>query len=582
MDGKEPKKFNFDLAAFLRTARVLVLAVFVLGIGFRVWGNASLNGTSIYGVPVTHAGDEPSEEPAEDEPPEGSAGAAEKTDLREIHRPTYMIYYGVVDDAVIEEANQYDIVILHPKNGELTREKVRKIQAGGTYVLAYLSIGEDSRTYGLTPEQMLLDLRFVEEGTGPRVDPRAQGAKNLDGIDPTGAPSEGGAGFASYYLDDSDHDGLPDFNPSFRCAYTNMGDPAWYDVLSDMTLDGRDGVAGIREILTEDYGRGLGCDGLFLDTIDTCAPNDTSDQGTSRTRSEWTAPGASRLIERLKEEYPEKYLMQNRGIFFYNYRFPHFAFSPGKWIDFLMFESYMLDSNAGTLYTEKFFNENKYVYMPRIEAEANRPDGFRVFSLGYAEGPGEYRLKETLMGDSDAGLDILLRDIREAEDAGFSHYITDRDLTMVNHFVADHEEAEDAAPPYWTSVHNLSEAYPYEAPAPHPGIGEAEPAEGGVIVRWDVAVDKNGVDYTLYYQKAPFDFEKDPDLAAAESLTLVPDVGEGYGYQAAQEAYPYQMLVEGLDPGETYYFVIRAKDRSPEGNEERNTVTASAVPLGHR
>lgn len=43
-------------------------------------------------------------------------------------------------------------------------------------------------------------------------------------------------------------------------------------------------------------------------------------------------------------------------------------------------------------------------------------------------------------------------------------------------------------------------------PIPRIGIGQVESAQGGVIVRWDVAMDKSGVVYTLYYQKEPFDF----------------------------------------------------------------------------
>ncbi len=42
--------------------------------------------------------------------------------------------------------------------------------------------------------------------------------------------------------------------------------------------------------------------------------------------------------------------------------------------------------------------DNLYNYAPKLMAEANRPDGFRVLSLGYAEGPGiSY---ETLFGRS--------------------------------------------------------------------------------------------------------------------------------------------------------------------------------------
>lgn len=577
MDSNKRQKFSFDLASFLKTARIVITAVLFLGIGFRVSADLSSRGAQSSAPSSPTVEEQTPAKPVVRRTPRKHTPTG---NLDDAVRPSYMIYYDPVTNSVIEEAKQYDIVILHPVSGGLTREKVRAIQESGTVVLGYLSIGEDLRTNGKTAAQMLMDERFTEDGTGPRVDPRAMGEDGLDGVDPLGDPSPAGTGFASYYLDDNDHDGLPDFNPSFRCAYTNIGDPAWYDTLNGMLMDGVDKVPGIREILTEDYGRGLGCDGLFLDTVDTCAPNVfTSDQDPNRTRFEWTAPGAAYFMGRLKEEYPDKYLLQNRGLFFYNYAFPQFDYSPRKYVDFLMFESYMLDSNSEQLYYETYFAENKYLYAPKIVAEANRPDGFRVLSLGYAEGPEEYQLRDTLQGKTNAGLEVLLEDMREAESVGFSHYITDKFLVLPNHFVQDYQDEEDDAPPVWTSVHNLTGAYPYEAPEPRAGIGETEPIPGGVIVRWDVAEDKNGVEYTLYYQKTPFNFAADPDLTAAESLKLVPEPGKGYGYQAEPESYPYQAAVEGLDPGETYYFVIRARDRSPSANEEKNTVAVRGVPL---
>ena len=93
-------------------------------------------------------------------------------------------------------AKQYDIVILHPDSGNITREQVRRIQAGGAYVFGYLSVGEDLRTNGMTPEQMRKDSRFTGDGTGPKI---------------SSGSSPEGSGFASYYLDDNDHNGMPDF-----------------------------------------------------------------------------------------------------------------------------------------------------------------------------------------------------------------------------------------------------------------------------------------------------------------------------------------------------------------------------------
>ena len=499
--------------------------------------------------------------------------------LANVPQPSYMIYYGMLDEALIEQAKQYDIVIVHPNNGDITREQIRKIQSAGTLVLGYLSVGEDLRTAGMTPEQMLEDERFVGNGKGPRVDPREPGSVSLEQDGYFGEASPAGIGYASYYLDDNDHDGKPDFNPYFGCAYTNIGDPVWYAELMDMTLDGGDGVAGIRELLTDSYGRGLDCDGLFLDTIDTCAPNIyTDDSYPGKTRFEWTAPGVIRFMSQLKSEYPNKYILQNRGLFFYHYQLPHFAYSPRQYVDLLMFESFMLDSTSSMLYTDMFFLDNRNSYAPKLSAEAGRPDGFRILSLDYAEGPEEYHLKETLTGQSEAGLGILLKDLEEAQDlAGFSHYITDASLTLANDFVLEHRGGEDTQPPVWSSVHNPDQ---YSEPVPRVGIGEAEPFMNGMTVRWDVAIDLNGVRYTLYYQKEPFDFEADPDLEKAEKLLLSPEAGDGYEYNAAPDTWPYQQQIWGLEAGETYYFVIRASDYSPAGNEEKNTVVLTGVPEG--
>lgn len=65
---------------------------------------------------------------------------------------SYMIYYGALDDDIIEKAKQYEIVIVPPQFGNITHEQVEEIQKGGTRVFGYISIGEDSRTAGLTSD----------------------------------------------------------------------------------------------------------------------------------------------------------------------------------------------------------------------------------------------------------------------------------------------------------------------------------------------------------------------------------------------------------------------------------------------
>lgn len=51
--------------------------------------------------------------------------------------PSYMVYYGQLDDAIIEQAKQYDIVIVHPKQGNITRDQVAEMQKAGVCVLGY-------------------------------------------------------------------------------------------------------------------------------------------------------------------------------------------------------------------------------------------------------------------------------------------------------------------------------------------------------------------------------------------------------------------------------------------------------------
>ena len=62
-------------------------------------------------------------------------------------------------------------------------------------------------------------------------------------------------------------------------------------------------------------------------------------------------------------------------------------------------------------------------------------------------------------------------------------------------------------------------------------------------------------------------------------MKLIPEQGEGYLCEAAWETYPYQAVIEELDGGQKYYFVIRARDGSSNKNEEKNTVFLEEIPL---
>ena len=502
--------------------------------------------------------------------------------------------YGAWEPAEIEIARRHHLVVVHPGQPGLTRDLVASIQRGidpndpsdDVLVLGYLSIGEDLRMRGLTDDQLRADPRFRGDGTGPRVDPRGPDADGqpLGGIDPRGAPSGGGTGFASWYLDDNDGDGKPDRNRTFGGAFVNAGDPQWFQVLEEMRLDGADRLAGIREILTTREGRGLGCDGLFLDTVDTCAPNEFTHSGSDNpSEFEWTAPGFAGLIRRLRHLYPGAVILQNRGLFFYDPRHPHYAVAPRGLVDLVLFESLRLNSNTFEEFSPYFYPDNRYTVAPKLTAEANRPDGFRVLSLGYAEGPPDRMSPATLTGGSTLGLDSLLEDIRVARELGFRHYLTDANVQLVNSFALDHTPLDDREPPRWSSTFNDNTPEfpaPPGPPTPRVGIQEVEPGPGRMTVRWDVALDMNPVRYALYIQPGAFDFDRDPRLRNARRVELVPRPGRGYGEGtgAGPALFPYEATVDGLDPGRAYAFAIRAYDTSPARNEDLNRTVTVATP----
>ena len=516
----------------------------------------------------------------------------------------YLVNYGSWDADEVAIAQQHQLVILNPNREGVTRELVASIQggrggAGATdpsqrvLVACYVSIGEDYRTVHLSDDELRADPRFVGDGTGPRMDPRGPDADGapLDGLDPRGVPSNGGTGFASYYLDDNSvhespthtGDGRPDRNGNFHGAFTNVGDPAWFDVLQDMTFDG-DGAAGLREALTTTYGRGLGCDGVFLDTIDTMAPNSFTDPGDrNRSKYEWTAPGYPAFVERLRAAYPDIVVVQNRGVFFFNPAHPHYAFIPRGQLDFVMFESYRLNSAPADNPHPFYYPDNRYNFAPRLMAEASRADGFRVLSLGYAEGPPGQMDERTLVGGSTVGLDSLLEDIRVTErEAGFRHYLTDASVTLVNRFVTDHADRTDDAPPVWTSTYNdhdhRSGGAPPAAPTPRVGVQEVEGAPRSLVVRWDVALDLHGVSYAIYVQPAPFDFAGDPALSGATRVVAVPVPSAAYTMGVGPHAFANEAIVDGLEPGVTYHVVVRAFDHAAPSHEDDNQVELTGTP----
>lgn len=503
--------------------------------------------------------------------------------------------YGAWNAASIVSAKKHDLVVIHPSADGVNRALVQELQKGmdpndpsdDIIVLGYVSIGEDDRVSALTDAQARADTRFRGDATGPRVDPRGPTPHggSLSGLAVLGNASPGGTGWASFYLDDNSiardgkADGIPDRNASFGGYFVNAGDPKWFDLVDGMTLDGVDGVAGLKEVLTTTTGRGLGCDGVFLDTIDTAAPNGwTTPSADDLSQFEWTAPGMSAFVGHVHSAYPGSLVLQNRGDFFFNPELQQFPYTTRGAIDFFLFESYRLSSSTSDGIDPLFFADNQYDIMPKLVAESQRPDGFRTLSLGYAEGTELMGAANTLVGNGSVALDSLLEDIRvTVRVAGFRHYLTNADLTLTNAFVRDHADLTDSAPPVWSSVwnQNVDASGLPAAPSARAGVQHVTPFTGGVTVQWDVAIDMNTVSYRLYYSTGPFDFTGDPHLTGAVRVTLTPHQPAAYASAFSKSTLPFEDMVTGLKSGTTYQFVLRAVDS--DGNEDANTTVASAL-----
>ena len=536
-------------------------------------------------------------------PPFDAPDEVSPTPTRNLARQAenYLVHYGSWDAERIAVAQAHDLVILDPNADGVDRATIAAIQNGGApddrdarvIVLCYVSVGEDSRTAGLSDAEMAGDPRFAGNGTGPRVDPRGPDAgedQPLTGIDPLGRPSPGGSGWASWYLDDvSVHrdsarqgDGIPDRNSLFGGYFVNAGDPAWFDALQAMTTDGPDGIAGLREMLTTEVGRGFGCDGVFMDTFDTAAPNHWTDPSSpNETKFEWTAPGFAAFVGRLRAAYPDAVILQNRASFFFNPKHPHFLFHPGADLDLLLFESFRLNSDAWNNPHPYYYPDNRFNFTPKLMAEAGRPGGFEVLSLGYAEGPVDQMSELTLVGDSSLGYASLVEDIEVTERwAGFRHYLTDASVSLVNRFVVDHADRTDTTPPRWTSTHNdNAPGYPAPPgePTPRVGIQEVLRGPGKLTVRWDIALDFNPVRYALYIQTTPFEIAGDDlDLSAATRIVLPQRRPARYSGGTGPGVYANEATITGLDPEKTYYLLIRAFDSA--ANEDDNQVVLSASP----
>lgn len=483
-------------------------------------------------------------------PPEGSARA--RLQHFRVGKDQPFAYFGLLDhDKADQLRRNFSMVILEP--GNATQELVRYIQSGrdarpGTsddvIVLGYFSAGEDSRTLHIEDKDLPRGNRM-----GPRVDPRpgapfADGTGDLTVVRKEGNPSPGGIGYASYYLDDNDRNGVPDRNKVFGGAFVNAGDPHWFNDALEFTFK-RDTVSGLREILTTSYGRGLGCDGVMLDTFDTPIPNAwTNKDSANQSEFEWTASGFKDFTLRLRERFPEKVVLVNRGAAFFNPDLPHYRYTLRGSIDLLLFESFYTDSNPGHT-VSPFFPDNRFNYAPRINAEADRADGFKVVTIGY---------KQTAIASETALVSQL----------GWYPLVTDGALSKISPPLPSQAFPERQAPT-WDSTF-ATYVGPNPTSVPRVGIQQSIAGRGKVTVQWDLANAMwRPVRYHLYYQPGTaLDFDKATKIPLDPALSSA-----GYPRGSGKATFPYEFTLEGLAPG-TYSLAIRAEDGGTPALEEKN------------
>lgn len=466
----------------------------------------------------------------------------------QVGRDMPLVFFGELDLTRAKQIREhFQLVAIEPSKA--TAELVRFIQAGmdGTantaddvLVLGYFSAGEDARTNQVNKMPLAKG-----DGTGPRIDPRPgapfpAGNRDLSVKTLLGLPSPAGSGYASYYLDDNNRDGVPDRNKVFGGAFVNAGDPNWFkDAL--ILEKGRDSVCGLKEILTQQTGAGLGCDGVMLDTFDTPVPNGWTDENSpNQCEFEWTASGFRMFVQRLRDEFPEKVIMVNRGGMFFNPDLGHYRFASRGLIDLFLFESFYSDSDPSHA-TTPYWHDNRGVYAPRINAEADRPDGFKVIAIGYKE-------------------KTMAQEIGTVARLGWFPELSDPGLTIVRPLKQAFRFPSREIPS-WDST------YYQASPSPRVGLQQAIPAKGKVTVRWDVAnAQLRPVRYNLYYQQGD-----SLDAAKAMKITHVPmEVGEGYENGTGPDVFPYEYTLRGLTPG-TYSLLLRAEDAGVPALEEGNT-----------
>lgn len=472
----------------------------------------------------------------------------------------YLIYYGVdYSQQTIDRMKNFDVVVLHPNRVGMTPAIVKELQdAGVSYVLGYISIGEDLPSSD--------ELPIVRQGKGPVY--RDENTQEL---------VQQNQGVASFYVDsvyDNNlkhyiHDNVADTNGTFGGYFINPNSD-WNWVLNEMRIGGnpqiftqRNHIAGLKQIAGQrdannltDRTTNFGFDGFFLDTVDTAGPY------TAIGWYPWVAEGMQQTIKFISDSYPDKTILANRGSFYYQaglhnttYDIRPVDYSISPYINAMLFESYMLDSNGAHTGVSPFFNDNDINVAPKLMTEANRPDGFTITHMDYKMNrPASlYDQLFTKVVKENGWVSYLsLNGYIENVDLEFAQKLDDQNLM------------QDTAPPVWMHTGRFA----HDNKAPRVGVQKLKKgnAAGEVIVLWDSAKDQSWpVKYNIAIATQP-DFS-DQIIHKHVAFKKNPAWNIDPANNVAN-----QFTLTGLEE-KIYYVRVTAEDSSTNNLEDSNTHT---------
>lgn len=474
----------------------------------------------------------------------------------------FLIYYGNdFGTTNLQLMSEFDVVVIDPNVSNCTPAVVATLQDAGVLVFAYISIGEDA---GSTPIIGNADGPVFHDGTTIR---------QVDNLDPSQK-------IASFYVDQQWDPNLntyvtdksPDTNATFHGYFVHPnGDWRW--VINTQRIGGSTGlptrtqfaglqqIAGARTSDTDtDRTHDFGFDGFFLDTLDTAGPYENV-----YGYYPWAAQEMSNTVQFICNTYSNKYVLANRGLFFYHpglvnstFNVRPYDYTIRPYVHGILFESYYLDSNASDPNESNNHPDNKHNYAQKVMAEANRSDGFTVFCVDYQMNRGEpyyaNAVAETIVAN------------------GWTEYLSPNGfLDTVGTYVADLLDTNppaDNAAPVWDSTGSP----PFTTTDVTDRVGVQQVVAGAnddeVIVRWDIARDQSPpVKYNIYRSTDP-SFSNPVKYAGVAFST-----GAGWATDP-QTAYANEYTIDNLPPG-THYFRVRAEDSDATPMEDTNTATLS-------